>query len=202
MFPIRPRELGVWDQGAERVRRGSQGRFDRAGSMAVRHRLVGRVPALPRPYLSDTLRDKWGLPTVTLDCGKANEPSMRKDMTNAAAEMLERAGLRNVAPLDDGRAPGLCIHEMRTARMGPRTEDVGAERREPGARGDERPRHRPCVRDVGVVRQSVADLHGVDRPRLRPRNQQAEPVTRISEPSNGADRPSRGRIDARPCLPE
>ena len=37
---------------------------------------------------------------------------------NAAAEMLEAAGLKNVAPFDDGSAPGLCIHEMGTARMG------------------------------------------------------------------------------------
>ena len=60
--------------------------------MALRHRLVGRVPALPRepPYLNSKVRDKWGLPTVTFDCGwKANELNMRKDMMTAAAEMLE-----------------------------------------------------------------------------------------------------------------
>jgi choline dehydrogenase-like flavoprotein len=39
-------------------------------------------------------------------------------MMNAAAEMLEAAGLRDVTPFDDGSAPGLCIHEMGTARMG------------------------------------------------------------------------------------
>ena len=72
-----------------------------------------------RMFLSDTLRDKWGLPTVTFDCGwKTNELNMRKDMMNAAAEMLEAAGLKNVTPFDDGSAPGLCIHEMGTARMG------------------------------------------------------------------------------------
>ena len=72
-----------------------------------------------RMYLSDTLRDKWGQPTVTFDCGwKANELAMRTDMMTAAAEMLEAAGLRNVTPFDDGSAPGLCIHEMGTARMG------------------------------------------------------------------------------------
>ena len=70
-------------------------------------------------FLSTTLRDKWGLPTVTFDCGwKTNELNMRKDMMNSAAEMLEAAGLKNVTPFDDGSAPGLCIHEMGTARMG------------------------------------------------------------------------------------
>ena len=69
--------------------------------------------------LNKTLRDKWGVPTVTFDCGwKTNELNMRKDMMNSAAEMLEAAGLKNVTPFDEGSAPGLCIHEMGTARMG------------------------------------------------------------------------------------
>ena len=56
---------------------------------------------------------------MTFDCGwKTNELNMRKDMMNSAAEMLEAAGLKNVTPFDDGSAPGLCIHEMGTARMG------------------------------------------------------------------------------------
>ena len=72
-----------------------------------------------RMFLNEKLRDKWGLPTVTFDCGwKTNELNMRKDMMNSAAEMLEAAGLKNVTPFDDGSAPGLCIHEMGTARMG------------------------------------------------------------------------------------
>jgi choline dehydrogenase-like flavoprotein len=69
--------------------------------------------------LNKDLRDKWGLPTVTFDCGwKENELAMRKDMASAAGEMLEAAGLRNVTTFDNGSAPGLCIHEMGTARMG------------------------------------------------------------------------------------
>jgi choline dehydrogenase-like flavoprotein len=72
-----------------------------------------------RMFLTDKVKDKWGLPTVTFDCGwKTNELNMRKDMMNSAAEMLEAAGLKNVTPFDDGSAPGLCIHEMGTARMG------------------------------------------------------------------------------------
>ena len=72
-----------------------------------------------RMYLNRNLRDKWGLPTVTFDCGwKTNELNMRKDMMGSAVEMLEAAGLKNVTPFDDGSAPGLGIHEMGTARMG------------------------------------------------------------------------------------
>lgn len=44
---------------------------------------------------------------------------MRKDMMQSAAETLEVAGLKNINPFDDPKAaPGLCIHEMGTARMG------------------------------------------------------------------------------------
>ncbi|MCC7043985.1 MAG: GMC family oxidoreductase [Acidobacteria bacterium] len=82
-----------------------------------------------RMFLNQDVRDKWGLPTVTFDAGwKENELNMRKDMMNSAAEMLEAAGLRNVTPYDDGSAPGLCIHEMGTARMGrdPKTSVLNA----------------------------------------------------------------------------
>jgi choline dehydrogenase-like flavoprotein len=64
-------------------------------------------------------KDKWGLPTLDIDCEfKENERKMRVDMANDAAEMLEAAGLKNVVTYDSNPAPGFCIHEMGTARMG------------------------------------------------------------------------------------
>lgn len=72
-----------------------------------------------RVTLNKTKTDKWGLPTLDIDCEfKENEFAMRKDMRNAGAEMLEAAGLKNVGSFDDLPAPGFCIHEMGTARMG------------------------------------------------------------------------------------
>ena len=74
-----------------------------------------------RITLSSALRDKWGQPTVTFDCGwKENEYAMRKDMQASAVEMLEASGLKEVTGFDDvvNSAPGNCIHEMGTARMG------------------------------------------------------------------------------------
>jgi len=70
--------------------------------------------------LNHDLRDKWGLPTVTFDCEfKENEREMRKDMKSSASEMLEAAGIQDIKEFDDPTsAPGLCIHEMGTARMG------------------------------------------------------------------------------------
>jgi choline dehydrogenase-like flavoprotein len=69
--------------------------------------------------LDETKRDQWGQPLVTFHCEwKENEFAMRKDMQGAAVEMLEAAGLKDVTGFDHVSAPGLCIHEMGTARMG------------------------------------------------------------------------------------
>jgi choline dehydrogenase-like flavoprotein len=78
-----------------------------------------------RVTLSKEKKDSWGLPIVDIDCEfKENEKIMRKDMMQSAAETLEAAGLKDIATFDNTDAyPGLCIHEMGTARMGddPRT---------------------------------------------------------------------------------
>lgn len=69
--------------------------------------------------------DRWGIPMLRIDCTWGpNELAMRKDMQEQAAEMLEAAGCTNVNTFDEhkegeyGAEPGLCIHEMGTARMG------------------------------------------------------------------------------------
>ncbi|MDX2246942.1 MAG: GMC family oxidoreductase [Bacteroidia bacterium] len=72
-----------------------------------------------RVTLNTAVRDKWGQPTLSIDCSfRENEMNMRKDMANSAAEMLEAAGLKKVYTYDNGAYPGLGIHEMGTARMG------------------------------------------------------------------------------------
>jgi choline dehydrogenase-like flavoprotein len=63
--------------------------------------------------------DKFGLATLDIDCEfKENELTMRKDMQNSAIEMLDAAGFRDIKGKDNMPAPGNCIHEMGTARMG------------------------------------------------------------------------------------
>ncbi len=74
--------------------------------------------------LDKTKRDKWGLPVLAIDCETGeNELTMREDMKNDMAEMLEAAGVRSVTTYDRGYTMGMGIHEMGTARMGndPRT---------------------------------------------------------------------------------
>ena len=70
-------------------------------------------------YLTDKVKDKFGLPTVVFNVSAfENEYKMREDMADSAAEMLEAAGLKNVRKWNNEPSPGLGIHEMGTARMG------------------------------------------------------------------------------------
>lgn len=72
-----------------------------------------------RVFLDYERRDRWGLPTLSIDVEfKENEKTMRKEMRTASAEMLEAAGFKDIETYDDDSEPGLGIHEMGTARMG------------------------------------------------------------------------------------
>lgn len=74
--------------------------------------------------LDHDTKDAWGQPVLKFNCTfKENERLMRIDMDQDAVNMLEAAGLKNVAPFNRDSYPGMAIHEMGTARMGkdPRT---------------------------------------------------------------------------------
>ncbi len=72
-----------------------------------------------RVTIDRSRKDKFGMPVLSFDAGlKQNELSMRKDIINDAAEMLEAAGYRNVRTYQREMGIGLGIHEMGTARMG------------------------------------------------------------------------------------
>ena len=72
-----------------------------------------------RVTLNEDVRDKDGLPTLTMDAAFGeNEAAMREEMGVAAAEMLEAAGAKNVSIYRDEAHPGFSIHEMGSARMG------------------------------------------------------------------------------------
>ncbi|MEM7575373.1 MAG: GMC family oxidoreductase [Bacteroidota bacterium] len=68
--------------------------------------------------------DPNGMPTILFDAKlRENEIALRQDGVNCAAEMLEEAGCKDINTYNATTAPGACIHEMGTARMGldPRT---------------------------------------------------------------------------------
>lgn len=63
--------------------------------------------------------DSWGLPTVTFDAEiRENELNMREDIAVSAAEMLKKAGFRDIKMNNSKYNMGHGIHEMGTARMG------------------------------------------------------------------------------------
>jgi len=72
-----------------------------------------------RMFLNYDKKDKHGMPIITFDAKlRENERKLRIDGVTCAEEMLEAAGCRDVKSYNDATAPGACIHEMGTARMG------------------------------------------------------------------------------------
>ncbi len=70
-------------------------------------------------YLNFDKPDKHGMPTIVFDAKlRDNERKMREDGVNSGMEMLEAAGCRDITYYNEETAPGACIHEMGTARMG------------------------------------------------------------------------------------
>lgn len=107
------KELGIGPKMKENMQRPGAWRM---GMTAFAETLPNHDNKMSLDY--DNL-DQWGMPTVIFDAEfKENEMAMREDMANAAAEMLEAAGFKNVNTYDNGSWPGLGIHEMGTARMG------------------------------------------------------------------------------------
>ncbi len=71
--------------------------------------------------LDTSQTDSWGQPLLKVDAQwRENEYNMRPDMAQAAAEILEAAGFKNIYPFNDpsNNPPGHSNHEMGTCRMG------------------------------------------------------------------------------------
>lgn len=71
--------------------------------------------------LHETETDEFGVPKMVFNAEiKDNEKAMRRDSLNTMAEMLEKAGCKDIYAHEDpaGAVPGFGIHEMGTARMG------------------------------------------------------------------------------------
>ena len=72
-----------------------------------------------RMYLNFNKKDQYGMPIITFDAKlRENEAKLREHGVQSAVEMLEAAGCINITSYNSATAPGACIHEMGTARMG------------------------------------------------------------------------------------
>ena len=70
-------------------------------------------------FLNHDKLDKHGMPIITFDAElKENERKLRLDGVKCGEEILEAAGCTDIYSYNDPTAPGACIHEMGTARMG------------------------------------------------------------------------------------
>lgn len=72
-----------------------------------------------RVTINKDVKDAWGIPIAHIECSHGdNERAMAADALESIKEMAHQAGFEvtrengNIAP------PGLCIHEVGTARMG------------------------------------------------------------------------------------
>lgn len=73
--------------------------------------------------LSKDQKDQWGIPLLVTSVGyDDNDDRMVKDFLAQSAEMLEKAGCKNIGQNDNKQPPGLDIHEMGGCRMGKDTK--------------------------------------------------------------------------------
>ena len=69
--------------------------------------------------LSKHQQDAWGVPQLITSIDyDANDEKVLADFLVQGAEMLEKAGCKNISVSDSKQAPGLDIHEMGGVRMG------------------------------------------------------------------------------------
>jgi choline dehydrogenase-like flavoprotein len=69
--------------------------------------------------LSKEARDKWGIPQLRISVDyDNNDEKLLKDFLVQGAEMLDKAGCKNITTNDSRQAPGLDIHEVGGIRMG------------------------------------------------------------------------------------
>ncbi len=82
-----------------------------------------------RVTLNHDRKDPWDRPMIAIDCEfKENERLMHEDIKLTGAEMLEKAGYKNIRVSGTMSFPGNANHEMGTARMGrdPKTSVLNA----------------------------------------------------------------------------
>lgn len=69
--------------------------------------------------LSPDKKDQWGIPLLITSVDyDDNDERMIKDFLTQSAEMMDKAGCKNIEQHDNHQAPGLDIHEMGGCRMG------------------------------------------------------------------------------------
>ena len=85
--------------------------------------VLGMAETIPKETntvtLSQTQQDDWGMPQLVTNIEyDDNDEKLIADFHVQAAEMLDKAGFKDISLVDTQQAPGLDIHEMGGCRMG------------------------------------------------------------------------------------
>ena len=114
---------GSWGHNVEGDQMGESFKMDKTepGNWGVSMMMQGEtIPKeTNRVWLSKDQKDEWGMPllSISVDYDENDEKSL-KDFLNEGAEMLSKAGCKNISTNDSKQAPGLDIHEVGGVRMG------------------------------------------------------------------------------------
>ncbi len=114
---------GSWGHRVEGDQMGESFKMDKTepGNWGVSMMMQGEtIPKeTNRVWLSKHQKDEWGMPllSISVDYDENDEKSL-KDFLNEGAEMLSKAGCKNISTNDSKQAPGLDIHEVGGVRMG------------------------------------------------------------------------------------
>lgn len=110
-----------WNRGSEKIGPELKTDLMKPGSWNVFMMMQGEsIPKYENHVrLSPDQKDKWGVPQLITSVGyDENDDLLVQDFHEQAAEMLEKAGCKNIYKEDTKQAPGLDIHEMGGVRMG------------------------------------------------------------------------------------
>ncbi|HWB25078.1 MAG TPA: GMC family oxidoreductase [Chitinophagaceae bacterium] len=108
-------------EGDEQIGASFKDTIDEAGDWYVSMMMQGEtVPkATNHVRLSKDKTDDWGIPQLITSVDyDDNDVKLMKDFLTQGAEMLDKAGCKNISQNDSKQAPGLDIHEVGGIRMG------------------------------------------------------------------------------------
>lgn len=110
-----------WGRGAEGFGADFKEELTEPGQWSMYVQLMGETIPKEQNHvrLDSNQKDEWGIPLLKTSIGyDDNDEKIVKDFLVQAAEMLEKAGFKDIHTRDSKQAPGLDIHEMGGVRMG------------------------------------------------------------------------------------
>jgi len=118
IYGSRSKEVNYDDVGSELVSNMMNPSY---GPWKIGSHMMGETIPKESNYvaLDTNEKDEWGMPLLRVNVDyDQNDEDMIKDYREQLSEMFDAAGFKNIRTWDDGRRPGLDIHEMGGVRMG------------------------------------------------------------------------------------